>query len=174
MAPTAAPAKPPGAFTLPLIYTLFFLTIEPLSTLLGAIYAILFPHTYIHLLSTSISTPSPYHTSLDLLSPITTTILAQLGNLYLLLALLEGSVLRSTADLKVWKTLLFCMLIADVGHVASCYLSMDGVDGFWKVSLWNRLDWGNLGFVYVAAGLRIAFLRGVWLGGAEERIEKKA
>lgn len=68
------------------------------------------------------------------------------------------------------------MLVADVGHVASCYLAMDGLDGlsgFWKFWCWNRLDWGNLGFVYVAAGLRIAFLKGVGLAGAE-KIGKKA
>ena len=67
------------------------------------------------------------------------------------------------------------MLVADVGHVASCYLAMDGLTGlsgflrFWN---WNRLDWGNLGFVYVAAGLRIAFLRGVGLASAEKKTTK--
>lgn len=67
------------------------------------------------------------------------------------------------------------MLIADVGHVASCYLAMGDVSGFWKFWAWNRLDWGNLGFVYVAAGLRIAFLRGVGLAGTEKNvIGKKA
>ena len=60
------------------------------------------------------------------------------------------------------------MLVADVGHVASCYLAMDGLSGFWKFWLWNKLDWGNLGFVYVAAGLRCAFLKGVGLDGAEK------
>ena len=68
------------------------------------------------------------------------------------------------------------MLVADVGHVASCYLAMDGLtglSGFWKFWLWNRLDWGNLGFVYAAAGLRVAFLRGAGMGGGEKG-EKKA
>lgn len=177
MATSTTSTKTAVAFTLPLTYTLFFLAIEPICTLIGAIYGIFFPQTYLHLLSTSISSPAPMLTTL---SPQTSTILAQLGNLYLLLALLEASILRSTSDLKVWSTLLVCMLIADIGHVASCYLSMDaavGLNGFWKFWLWNRLDWGNLGFVYVAAGLRIAFLRDVGLGRANEagkKVGKKA
>ncbi len=64
------------------------------------------------------------------------------------------------------------MLVADVGHVASCYLSMPGVAGFWQFWDWNALDWGNLGFVYVAALLRICFLRDVGMGDEKKEVKK--
>lgn len=78
----------------------------------------------------------------------------------MLLALIEAFVLRSTGDLNVWRTLLVGMLVADVGHVWSVRGSMS-VSGYWEVWEWNAIDWGNLGFVYVAAAFRVCFIAGV-------------
>ncbi|ELR10076.1 hypothetical protein GMDG_04477 [Pseudogymnoascus destructans 20631-21] len=136
------PPKPttPTSFRLPLLYTTFFLTIEPLSTLLGAYFAYFQPHHYL-----TLTTPS-------------------LANLYLLLSLTEATLLRTTNDLAVWRVFLFGLLVADVGHVWSVREAV-GWEGYWNVARWNAMDWGNLGFVYVAAALRVAFLMGVGLPG---------
>ena len=151
------PPKPttPTSFRLPLLYTTFFLTIEPLSTLLGAYFAYFHPHRYLTLTTPSVP-PSA------LLPPSTAIVLQQLANLYLLLSLLSSLLLRTTADLAVWRVFLFALLVADVGHVWSVREAV-GWEGYWKVWGWNAMDWGNLGFVYVAAVLRVAFLMGVGL-----------
>jgi hypothetical protein len=101
----------PPTFSLPLPYRLFFLSIEPLSTIIGAYYAHFRPLEYLqltHLASTT--TPTPLST---------TVVLSQLANLYLLFAINEALVLRCTSDLKVWRTLLFGLLLADLGHLYS-------------------------------------------------------
>ncbi|TVY47596.1 hypothetical protein LOCC1_G002336 [Lachnellula occidentalis] len=155
-----SPSQP--AFTLPRLYSLFFLSIEPLATLAGAYYAYVHPATYLSLTHTQISStplssiPSPL--------PLSTAIaLTQLANLYLAFALNEALVLRSTADLRVWRTLLFGLLVADFGHLWS--VNALGMGVYWRIWEWNCMAWGNVGFVYVGALMRMCFLGGVGMGG---------
>jgi len=146
-------ANPP-TFRLPAVYRLFFLTIEPMSALVGAFFAYFQPLTYLHLTH---SPSAPVSTSAIPLS--TNIVLTQLSNLYLLFALNEALVLRSTHDLKVWRTVLFALLIADFGHLYS--VSGLGASVYWDVGSWNAIDWGNVGFVYLGAAMRMAFLAGL-------------
>jgi hypothetical protein len=149
---------PSSNFTLPYAYSLFFLTIEPISALIGAYYAHFRPLEYLQLTNLP-SSPSTLSTI-----PLSTTIvLSQLANLYFLFALNEALVLRSTGDLRVWKTVLFGLLIADFGHLYS--VKGLGSSIYWDVMRWNKMDWGNVGFVYMGASMRIAFLTGIGLGG---------
>jgi hypothetical protein len=90
-------------------YRLFFLLVEPLATLAGAYFAFFDQRTYLDLTHAS-SAPSPI--------PLGTSIaMSQLANLYFAFALSEALVLRSTSDLRVWKAVLFCLLVADFGHL---------------------------------------------------------
>lgn len=120
---------------IPLAYRLFFLYIEPVSALVGAYYAYFAPATYLSLTTfPSSSTSSPVPTPVDL---ATLTALRQLANLYLLFAFNEALVLRSTSNIAVWRTLLFGLLVADLGHLWS-------VSGFgWRVYTdfwaWNEM-----------------------------------
>jgi hypothetical protein len=118
----ASPPQSP-AFTLPRLYSLFFLVLEPISALVGAYFAHFHPSTYL-----TLTTPlSPSPSSL----PLSTTIaLTQLANLYLLFTINEALVLRSTSDLRVWRTLLFGLLVADLGHLWS--VRGLGVGGYWR------------------------------------------
>jgi hypothetical protein len=161
------PATPqPGSFRLPLLYRTFFLFIEPISALAGAYAAHFRPQAY---LSLTHAASSPIHRPV----PVSTTIvLSQLANLYLLFALNEALVLRSTRDIRVWKTVLFVLLVADFGHLWS--VSPLGWEKYVDVMGWNAMDWGNLGFVYLGASLRIAFLADVGLGRGKGRVLKKA
>ena len=104
----------PSFPSIPLAYRLFFLYIEPISALVGAYYAAFKPTTYLDLLSPDSAT-SPSNT----LPAPTLSSLYQLANLYLLFALNEHLVLSSTTSLRTWRTLLFCLLIADFGHLAT-------------------------------------------------------
>lgn len=151
---------------IPFPYRLFFLYIEPISALAGMYYAAIHPSDYL----------------LDLVSPIqsgfsraaldtpTRMTLFQLSNLYLLFALNEHLVLSSTSSLKTWRRLLFSLLVADFGHLATMIPA--GTEIFWNVSKWNAMAWGSVGFVYLGASLRLCFLAGVGLGHDERRAMK--
>lgn len=142
------------SFSLPLVYRMFFLVIEPISALVGAFYAHFRQDEYLTMTHAgSASSPVPLGTSI---------VMSQLANLYLLFTLNEALVLRSTGDLRVWKVLLFVLLVADFGHLYS--VSGLGPSVYWDVSRWNAIDWGNVPFVYLGASMRIAFLTGVGLG----------
>ena len=137
-----------------MIYSLFFLYIEPVSALVGAFYAFFKPALYLNL------THAPSSPSSEV--PVCTeVVLAQLSNLYFLFAINEAFVLRSTKDLRVWRTLLAGLLIADIGHLYS--VSPLGSEVYWNVQTWTAIDWGNVAFVYLGASMRIAFLLGLGL-----------
>lgn len=136
-------------------YRVFFLYAEPFFSCLGALYAGAFPTAYLSLTDT-LSAPL----SDSAVLPVATHVaLRQLANLYLLFAVNEALVLRATNDLRVWRTLLFGLLLADLGHLYS--LLPQGVGVFWEIHRWNRMDWGNVAFVYLGAASRIAFLAGL-------------
>ncbi|KAI4117417.1 MAG: hypothetical protein LQ345_002338 [Seirophora villosa] len=142
----------------PLVYRIFFLYIEPLAAMLGAYYAFFEPRDYLRLTDPA-STPSVS------LPPSTTIVLGQLSNLYLLFAINEALVLRATSDIRVWRTLLFGLLIADLGHLYSVHPL--GLQMYWNVFRWNAIDWGNVAFVYAGASTRVLFLAGVGMSEAK-------
>jgi hypothetical protein len=144
-------------FRLPLPYTLFFLTIEPLSALLGAFFAFSKPVLYLQWMP---NTSAPLTSSS--IPPSTNVILVQLANLSLLFALNEAFVLRATYDIRVWRTVLWVLLIADVGTLYS--VNVLGSSIYWNIMQWNALHWRSIGLVYVGTIMRLAFLFGVGLG----------
>jgi hypothetical protein len=150
--------------TIPLPYTVFFLWVEPIATLVGAFYAFFLPQVYLNL--THEASTSGKLLGLTGLPISTLVVLRQLGNLYLAFALNEALVLRATNDVKVWKTLLLGLLIADFGHLFSCYPL--GLDMYYDLSKWNSIAYGNYLFVYVGATFRTCFLLDVGMGGTKK------
>ncbi|KAH9939386.1 uncharacterized protein BXZ73DRAFT_43917 [Epithele typhae] len=148
---------------IPLLYRLFFLYIEPLSALVGSYFAAGQPTAYLTYLA-----PTPAG-ALAAQAPPTATLVSlyQLSNLYLLFALNEHLVLSSTRARGVWRALLFGLLVADLGHLATM-VPVAQEKGFAAVFLrfwgWNAMEWGSVGFVYAGAAMRSAFLLGVGLG----------
>lgn len=151
---------------IPIPYQAFFLWIEPAATLLGAFYAWYMPETYLQLTDKG-STPG-----LLGLPTATHIALRQLGNLYLAFALSEALVLRSTADLRVWRHFLLVLLIADFGHLYTC-LPL-GTRIYYDVLRWNAIDWGNLGFVYCGASIRMSFLAGIGLDNKKSKSRSRS
>lgn len=66
---------------------------------------------------------------------------SQLSKVYVLLALNEALILRSTSDLKVWKTILKALLVADFGHL--CIVFGLGIDDRWSVGELSTVDCGK-------------------------------
>lgn len=183
MAAIAASLKPPELITsLSIFYQLFFLYIEPISTIVGAYYAYFLPSTYLELthpsvvLTTDAAITHPAAMRFQHVPTATTVVLAQLANLYLLFAINEGLVLRCTRDVRVWRTLLLGLLVADLGHLYAC--KELGIQIYWKAWEWNAMGMGNIGFVYLGALMRVCFLCGVGVatsqsGADERRLRKK-
>ncbi|KXT07467.1 hypothetical protein AC578_527 [Pseudocercospora eumusae] len=140
--------------TIPSPYRLFFLYIEPISTLVGAYFAHFHQAYYMH---HTYST----HTGPVGVSTRESIVLSQLANLYLAFTLNEALVLRATSNRRVWNTLLLVLLIADFGHLYS--VKAAGLHVYTAVTEWNAMYWGNLGFVYIGALHRMCFLLGIGL-----------
>lgn len=154
---------------LSLWYSLFFLFIEPLSALLGAWKAHFDQIDYLSMTAAG----HPTAKTLSIIPPLhvaETVSLSQLANLYLLFSLNEAVVLRSTADLRVWRALLFGLLVADLGHLYA--LRPLGHATYWKFWDWNAMAIGNVGFVYVGAATRLCFLLGVGIRAPEPSAPK--
>jgi len=147
MAPSNA-----GTAEIPLLYQSFFLYIEPVATAVGAYYSFFLQQTYLDLTHRASSPRTGIPTS-------TSIVLSQLANMYFVFALNEALVLRASKDFNVWRILLFCLLLADFGHLYS--VRPLGLQIYYDVLNWNAIDWGNLGFVYVGATMRTCFLLGV-------------
>ena len=137
-----------------LCYRVMFLYIEPLSALVGAYFACFRQRAYLELTDAESSPLASVPTG-------TSVALSQLANLYLLFAFNEAFILRVTTDIKVWRTLLIGMLMADLGHLYS--VASLGSKIYWDVFDWNAIQWGNVGFVYAGAITRSAFLLGIGL-----------
>ena len=131
------------------LYVIFFLYVEPFFAFSGAYYAFFEPEWYLEL--THAPTVPKYG-----LPTSTQIVMYQLANLYLLFAINEAIVLRATSDLKVWQAVIIGLLLADFGHLYS--VSPLGTQVYHAVKDWNIIHWGNIGFVYVGALLRISFL----------------
>ncbi|KKY36644.1 hypothetical protein UCDDA912_g03316 [Diaporthe ampelina] len=155
-----------GLSRLPVLYRLFFLYIEPISALVGAFFAHFRQDDYL-LLTHAASAPAPGQIPTG-----TSIVLSQLANLYLLFTLNEALVLRSTSDLRVWKTVLFGLLVADLGHLWT--VRQLGLDVYlpWNFARWNAIDWGNIPFVYLGASMRAAFIYGVGMRGPRPGAER--
>jgi hypothetical protein len=153
-------------------YVLFFLYVEPISAIVGAI-AGLFPEVYLALLQFPPLAPAASSTikrppASPAVSATTATCVTQLANLYLYFALTEALVLRAGRhQLPVWRALAFTMLVADFGHLASGF----GFDSspFWDVAAWGPMQYGGIGFVYAGAATRTLFLLGVGVKLVEKR-----
>lgn len=155
MAPSSSSATaPPSSFPLP--YRLFFLYIEPVATAVGAYYAQFGQKNYLEWTYSSALAP------VLSVSTVESIVLTQLANLYFVFALNEALVLRATNDVRVWRAFLLGLLIADFGHLYSVHLA--GLQVYWEVWNWNPMYWGNVGFVYVGAMMRMAFLAGLGMG----------
>ncbi len=156
----APPVPQQTGFALPLLYRFFFLVLEPISALVGAYFCHVRQARYLTLLDAPSAAATTFTTGS---LPLGTSVaLSQLANMYLFFALNEAVVLRSTGDLRVWKTVLAVLLLADLGHLYSLWEL--GLPVYYNVLGWNAGDWGNVPWVYAGATLRVCFLAGVGMG----------
>ena len=84
----------------------------------------------------------------------------QLGNVYLLLALL-ALVCCWTTSRSVVRGYLAAVALADLGHIYAVYRVL-GSETFWDVGQWNDMIWGSVGVSAILHVNRLATLLGVF------------
>jgi len=140
---------------LPPIPKLVFTVLEPLSLVAGFAAPFVSPEWFVA--SQIASSP------LEAISPNARLVAYQLGNVYLLLALVGIAVLYTTTEARVVRNYIIALWIADVGHVGATY-HVIGYERFVNVSQWNSMAWGNIGATAVLFSFRTAYLLGLFGG----------
>ncbi|KAH8757567.1 hypothetical protein F5883DRAFT_567471 [Diaporthe sp. PMI_573] len=138
------------ASRLPAFPRFIFTIFEPLSLIAGWTGATVDPSWFV---KEQTSTPS---LTVDDNSRL---VALQLGNCYGLLFLAAVAVLYTTTELKVVRNYLIALLVADVGHIAVCYVGL-GFERFVDVASWNSMTWGNVGVTAFLCLTRTAYLLG--------------
>ncbi|KLO17221.1 hypothetical protein SCHPADRAFT_177925 [Schizopora paradoxa] len=153
--PAISPFTMSASKTIALPYRLLFLYVEPFFALAAAAYA-QFPSQYLSLLSADPSSVAEPTVEV-------TMSLYQLSNLFFCLSLTEIILLPVTESIQVWKRLMLCFFIADIGHLATAFPGPLGVSVLWKVTQWNAMCWVGIGLVYVLMVARLCLIFGVGL-----------
>ena len=133
-------------------YRLLFLYFEPVAAFGGVILTIATPESYLRSLS-----PRATYT------PLTYPIYAQLAGHLLLFSWLQAVLLRSTASVRLWKIVLFGILLCDLLHLYGSYVAL-GAGAFFDPRAWRLEDWTTLSMTYGPAIMRASFCMGVGVG----------
>ena len=149
MAPNS---QPQTRIALP--YRIFFLYIEPLFALCGAYFCFFQPEMILRIAPRDAYVP--YKTPI---TPIMDLLLKYIGSLYVLFAINGGIVLRVTKEYNVWRTIVFGMLAADIGHIYGTHLASPGI--LTRLNAWSDDEWFNNGILVFDVILRLAFLLGI-------------
>ena len=141
-------------------YRIFLLYIEPIMALSGAYLAHFQPYKFIHgTAPSSLSRPFLSLSSTFTPDPVIQFLSTDIAALYVLFTINEAVVLRLTRDYSVWKTVVFAMLVCDMGHFWGIY-EADPVE-FLSVRGWSTEELINNGILGFGLVLRIAFLLGL-------------
>jgi hypothetical protein len=136
----------------PLIYRLSLLYIEPVLALVGAYKLHFAPESYFSYMPSS----SAY-------SPQSQIVCTQLAAAYVCFSVIEALVLRSTNDIKVWRSVVLALLLCDIGTAYAAWVEMGG-DVFWWPWRWEGMDRATMTLTAGPLAVRAAFLLGVGLG----------
>ncbi|MCJ1435708.1 hypothetical protein MMC27_005083 [Xylographa pallens] len=152
------------ASTLPPFPRLVFAVLEPISLIAGWIAAYF---DTVGFIADQIPS-SPLLNALPS-SPSAQVVALQLGNTYMLLALLGLFILNTTTDVRVVKVYIIALAIADIGHVVPT-MWMLGWERSIAVQSWNKMAWGNIGATVFLFVTRVAYLVGLF---GKDRVTRK-
>ncbi|KAI3396638.1 hypothetical protein diail_11815 [Diaporthe ilicicola] len=117
--------------SVPYIYRLILLTIEPLCAVMGSLLVFVDAGTYLG----SITRHSVAF------APDTTFLYTALGGSWLYFAFVEAVVLRLFDDLALWRVLCTGMLLSDFAFCHSTAQAVGGWGSYVQVSDWTVEDW---------------------------------
>lgn len=125
------PQKSPAKASVPYIYRLILLTVEPLFAVMGSALVLVDPSTYLG----SITRHS------IAFAPDTTFLYTALGGSWLYFAFVEAVVLRLFDDLALWRVLCLGMLLSDFAFCHSTAQAVGGWSAYVKIGDWTAEDW---------------------------------
>ncbi|TAQ83494.1 hypothetical protein B7494_g8182 [Chlorociboria aeruginascens] len=137
--------------TLPPIPKFVFTVLEPLSLVAGFMSPFIDADWFIN--------EQIANSHLEDISDNARVVAYQLGNIYLLLAMVGIALLYTTTEPKVVRNYLIALWIADLGHVAVTYQGL-GYSNFVDVGGWNTMTWGNIGATLFLFAVRSVYLLG--------------
>lgn len=123
--------KSPAKASVPYIYRLILLTIEPLFAVMGSALVLVDPSTYLG----SITRHSVAF------APDTTFLYTALGGSWLYFAFVEAVVLRLFDDLALWRVLCLGMLLSDFAFCHSTAQAVGGWSAYVQIGHWTAEDW---------------------------------
>ncbi|OCL11890.1 hypothetical protein AOQ84DRAFT_172491 [Glonium stellatum] len=141
------------ASQLPTIPRVVFTILEPISLIAGFLGPLLAPSFFVSS-QTAYEIPHSLYLSEHILA-------LQLGNCYLLLALLGLFILNTTSEIKTVRAYLVALWIADIGHVGVTAWAM-GMQAFIDVAGWNAMAWGNIGATVFLFVMRSSYFLGAF------------
>ena len=134
---------------IPAFYRIFFLYIDPLINLSGS-YILFFDHP------TYVKNGTPNYISVDAIDPIVQYLLLSLGSFSLCIFGLQTLLLQQYRDVKIWKIVMFSILLTDLGLIYTIYAG--DPKGFWDIGGWSGGDWSNVAILSTVISIRSAFL----------------
>lgn len=145
----------------PLLYRVLFLYIDPLLSTTGIIFPLFQPAFFM----TSLAP----RTTADIYHPKTEVVYTNLAALYFFVTFVAAVIPRISADLKVWKTLIWGIVGCDLIMLYGNYRHM-GSELFTQPGLWNSSEWTNNGILLGFGVIRVAFLMGIGIKTKEKGV----
>jgi hypothetical protein len=148
---------------IPSFYRAFFLYVDPVLCFSGIYLAFFDPSTY--LLN---STPSALVSKIDTttaIPPLPQFLVNTIGSFYLFIFSMEALLLRQSLtfpqglNVKVWRTVMFGILLTDLGLLYGGYRA--DAETLLDVTAWTKGDWTNNGVLALAIAMRTSFLLGI-------------
>ncbi|KAJ6051955.1 hypothetical protein N7499_011343 [Penicillium canescens] len=139
------------ASLLPTIPRYFFTFVEPTLLILAFATTSIFPSYYVF----TQSKHAPRHRLL----PTEQILTFQLGNLFLLLAVIELYVFSSTTDTKAVHALITALWWGDLGHLGVTTWCM-GAAALRNPRFWSLVNWGNIAIPTLLFTMRSLYLVG--------------
>lgn len=143
---------------IPAFYRTFFLYIDPVICLIG-IYIFFFDH------QAFLESGAPQSITANAkLTPLIDFLLLCSGSYALFVFAMQILLLHQFKDapdglnLKIWRIVLFGILLIDLGLLVAMYTADPGI---WNVAGWGRGEWSNYSILGVVTVLRTSFLLGV-------------
>ncbi|KAK7532505.1 uncharacterized protein J3D65DRAFT_606389 [Phyllosticta citribraziliensis] len=155
-----APEK--QAASVPLVYRVYMLWLEPVFAVIGAYLYIFTPTDALQII-----TPPPLHPQTLQQTPIEKLLMWEVASLYVYFAFIEFVVLRYVGSERrdIWRLVVAGILLCDMGHLWSLKLVADASgqpSALWDPRMWTRWeDWGNQFTTWFGFLLRVSFILGV-------------
>jgi hypothetical protein len=137
--------------SVPYIYGLILLTIEPLLAVMGSVLVLVDPSTYLGSITRhSVS-----------FAPDTAFLYTSLGGAWMYFAFVEAVVLRLFDDLALWRVLCLGMLLSDFAFCHSTAQAVGGWAAYVRIADWTAEDWVAFATTAPMVLTRISIVLGV-------------